>query len=249
VPWTLADLALIVTVTAMGVAVAYLRNPEHKATVLMLPVPFTLAMLAVGRPIDATNVIAIPALFGYSWLVWALRQRCGFPILAAITVAAGSYCLAGVAASRWMPEGPVAFWTAIGATMIAGVVLVRRLPQRSEPHHRTPLPVWIKAPAIAAVICGLLAAKHQLGGFTTMFPMVGVVASYESRHSLWTIVRRIPWLLILMAPMMAAIWLWQDRVGVPWALALAWPVMIAGLLIWHRWFADRPRRHDLPASP
>ena len=63
-PWTLADLALIVTVTAMGVAVAYLRNPEHKATVLMLPVPFTLAMLAVGRPIDATNVIAIPALFG-----------------------------------------------------------------------------------------------------------------------------------------------------------------------------------------
>jgi hypothetical protein len=75
------------------------------------------------------------------------------------------------------------------------------------------------------------------------------VASYESRHSLWTIVRRIPWLLILMAPMMAAIRLWQDRVGVPWALAVAWPVMIAGLLIWHRWFADRPRHHDLPASP
>jgi hypothetical protein len=249
VPWTAADLALIVAVTAMGVAVAYLRNPEHKATVLMLPVPFTLAMLAVGRPIDATNVVAIPALFGYTLLVWALRERCGLPILAAIAIAAASYCLAGAAASRWMPTGPAAFWTAIAATMVAGVALVRKLPHRSEPHHRTPLPVWIKAPAIAAVICGLLAIKQQLGGFTTMFPMVGVVASYESRHSLWTIVRRIAWLLVLMAPMMAAIRLWQDRVGVPWALVLAWPVMLAGLLIWHRRFAGRPPGTDAADFP
>lgn len=246
--WTGADLALIATVTAMGVAVAYLRNPEHKATVLMLPIPFTLAMLAVGRPIDATNVVAIPALFGYSWLVWALRERCGAPVLTAIAIAAGSYCLAGVAAQRWLPTGPAAFWTAIVVTMLAGVILVRRLPPRSEPHHRTPLPVWIKAPAIAAVICCLVAAKHHLGGFTTMFPMVGMVASYESRHSLWTIMRRIAWLLILMAPMMAAVRLWQDHVGVPWALALAWPVVIAGLLIWHRRFAGRPGPTDTPTT-
>lgn len=248
VPWTVADLALIVAVTAMGVAVAYLRSPEHKATVLMLPIPFTLAMLAVGRPIDATNVVAIPSLFGYTWLVWALRERCGLPILAAIAIAAASYCVAGAAASRWMPTGSTVFWTAIAATMVAGVLLVRTLPHRSEPHHRTPLPVWIKTPAIAAVICGLLAIKQQLGGFTTMFPMVGVVASYESRHSLWTIVRRIAWLLVLMPPMMAAIRLWQDRVGVPWAVVLAWPVMLAGLLIWHRRFARGRGGPDLPAA-
>ena len=99
------------------------------------------------------------------------------------------------------------------------------------------------------MICGLLAIKQQLGGFTTMFPMVGVVASYESRHSLWTIVRRIAWLLVLMAPMMAAIRLWQDRVGVPWALVLAWPVMLAGLLIWHRRFAGRPPGTDAADFP
>ncbi|MFM8633578.1 MAG: hypothetical protein ACKOEX_02010 [Planctomycetia bacterium] len=46
--WTPADAALLVAVTAMGVAVASLRNPEHKATVLMLPVPFSLAMFSVG---------------------------------------------------------------------------------------------------------------------------------------------------------------------------------------------------------
>ena len=58
--WSIADIALIAAVTTMGVAVAYFHNPEHKATVLMLPVPFTLATLAVGRPIDATNVLEAP---------------------------------------------------------------------------------------------------------------------------------------------------------------------------------------------
>ena len=73
--WSIADIALIAAVTTMGVAVAYFHNPEHNATVLMLPVPFTLATLAVGRPVDATNVLGIPALFGYTFLVWLLRQR------------------------------------------------------------------------------------------------------------------------------------------------------------------------------
>ena len=225
--WTLADMALIVAVTAMGVAVAYLKNPEHKATVLMLPVPFTLATLAVGRPIDATNVLAIPALFGYTFCVWLLRERLRVPILAAIATAAAAYCLFGAAVARWRPTDDATFWTAAAATMLAGTGLVRRLPHREEPHHRTPLPVWIKTPAIAAVVSGLVEIKHLLGGFTTMFPMVGVVASYEARHSLWTIVRRIAWLLILMPPMMGTIRLLQPHVGTPAAVLLAWPVYLA----------------------
>lgn len=90
--WSVADVALIVTVTAMGVAVAYLENPQHKATVMMLPVPFTLATLAVGRLIDVTNVIAIGAFFGYWLLVWLLRMRLQMPILVAIPLAVFCYC-------------------------------------------------------------------------------------------------------------------------------------------------------------
>ena len=55
---------------------------------MMLPVPFTLATLAVGRPIDVTNVIAIGAFFGYWLLVWLLRM----PILVAIPLAVFCYC-------------------------------------------------------------------------------------------------------------------------------------------------------------
>jgi hypothetical protein len=72
--------------------------------------------------------------------------------------------------------------------------------------------------------------KQHLGGFMSMFPMVGVVAAYEARNSLWTIVRRIPWLMVIMTPAMCLIRLTQDRLGLPAALALAWLVVLT--LLW-----------------
>jgi hypothetical protein len=97
--------------------------------------------------------------------------------------------------------------------------------------------------------------KHMLAGFTTVFPMVGVVAAYESRYSLWTIVRRMAWLLILMPPMMATVRLLQPHVGMAFALLLSWPVILVGLWFWHTRFRDEscnsddsacdvPRRHE-----
>jgi hypothetical protein len=65
------------------------------------------------------------------------------------------------------PRGGVAFWTAVVATMAVGAALVRWLPAHEGRPHRTPLPVWIKTPAVAAVIGGLIEIKHLLGGFTT----------------------------------------------------------------------------------
>ena len=95
------------------------------------------------------------------------------------------------------------------------------------------MPVWIKFPAIMAVIFALVQFKRQLGGFTTAFPMVGIVATYEGRHSLWTNVRRIPWILVIMVPMLITIRLCQSHFGMPVALALSWPVYLAGLWAFH----------------
>ena len=227
------DWALVLTVATMGTIVAYLRNPEHKAFMLMLPVPFTFAVLTVGKPVDATNVVAMAALFGYTIAAWALRVRYRIPILLAIVLAVTGYCLIGVGIARLSLTGDIAFWSASLVTLAASVALIRWLPYREEPHHRTPLPVWIKFPAIALVIVGLVQVKRQLGGFTTMFPMVGLVATYEARHSLWTNVRRIPWVMVIAVPMMASIRLWQPHVGVPVALALSWPVYLIGLWVFH----------------
>lgn len=246
------DIALIVAVSLMGTAVAYVRNPEHKAFVLMLPIPFTLATLALGRPVDATNVLGTGLLFAFTVGVWALHVRQRWPILAAIPACAAGYCAIGMGIARLNPAGDTAFWISAGLMTTAAVALVRTLPYRAEAHHRTPLPVWIKLPALALVVTGIILIKQQLGGFMTMFPMVTVIAAYEARNSLWTIVRRIPWVILMMTPMMAVIRLMQARIGVPWALALSWPLLLALLwLLRNRYHGDgrrQPGRMD-PAGP
>jgi hypothetical protein len=224
------DIALISVVSLMGTAVAYLPHPEQKAFVLMLPVPFTLATLAVGQPVDASNVLSMGVLFAFTIGVWALHVRGRWPILAAIGVCAAGYCAVGAGIRRLCPTGETAFWGAAALLLLVGLALVRGLPYRAEPASRTPLPPWIKLPAIAAVITGLVLLKAHLGGFMTMFPMVGVVAAYEARLSLWTLVRRIPWVILLMLPVMSLIRLTQTSLGLPTALALAWPLYL--VLLW-----------------
>jgi hypothetical protein len=231
------DIALIAVVSIMGTAIAYLRDPEQKAFMLMLPVPFTLAVLAVGRPLDATNVLAIGLLLAFTFGVWLLHARWQWPILAAIAVCALGYGGLGMGLTRVRLGSDAVFWAATGAMLLLAVALIRGLPAYTEPPYRSPLPVWIKLPAIALVISGLVLVKAHLAGFVTMFPMVGVVAAYEARHSLWTNVRRIPWVIATMLPMMVVIRVLQDRVGVPGALAVAWPVFLVVLWAFRNHYA------------
>lgn len=224
------DIALIVAVSIMGTAVAYLRHPERKAFVLMLPIPFSLAFLAVGRPLDATNVLAMVPMFGFTLGVWGLYARTRLPIVPAIALGVAGYVAAGIALARLTPPGEPAFWGATALVAILALALIRWLPYRAQPHHRTPLPLWIKLPAIALVVTGVVLLKRQLGGATTMFPMVGVVAAYEARHSLWTMVRRLPWVMLMMTPVMALMRLVQEPLGAIGALALGWILLL--VLLW-----------------
>lgn len=225
---TLWDWAFIFTSATMGTVVAYLRHPEHKTWPLMLPLPFTVATLAVGRPVDSTNVVALLVMLAYVFAVWGLRTVARWPIVLAIVVAAGGYCLVGAALAPVTPTGDAAFWCVTMVVWLVGVVLIRWLPYRTEPHYRTPLPVWVKFPVIALVIFGVVQLKQQLGGFMTMFPVMGIVAAYESRHSLWTNVRKVPWVLVTMVPMVASIRVLQTRLGLPVALLMSWLVLLVG---------------------
>jgi len=101
---------------------------------------------------------------------------------------------------------------------------------RDEPGHRSPLPVWIKLPVIMAVTLSLVLVKNQLRGFVTVFPMVGVIAVYEMRHSLWTTCRQIAVLMIALIPMLIVLRLSQDRLGLGGALPLGWVVFLAVLI-------------------
>lgn len=241
--FTFWDITLIVVVSVMGTAIATVRDPEHKAFVLMLPFPFTLATLALERPVDATNVLAIVPSFGFTFGVWWLHTRWRLPVLMAIPACALTYLLVGMGLNRVVPASDGMFWLSAIAVVTGALLLIRFLPYRSEPHHRTPLPVWIKLPAIALVITILVVVKQQLGGFMTMFPMVGTVAAYEARHSLWALVRRFPWVAAMVAPMMAIVRLTQNSLGIHGALFVAWwPLLLTLWLLRDRYGKPLPCR-------
>ncbi|MCK5806070.1 MAG: hypothetical protein KAI66_24775 [Lentisphaeria bacterium] len=56
--------------------------------------------------------------------------------------------------------------------------LALSIPHREEPGHRSPMSVWAKYLVVLATIALLLTLKSRLGGFMTLFPMVGVVTAY-----------------------------------------------------------------------
>ncbi len=236
------DVLLIVMVTAMATGVAYLHQPRHKALVLSLPIPFSLAVLAVGQPVDASNMTALIVLLAYTHAVRWLHYRLRVPIVPAIGIAAGGYIGCGITLNRLLPATDAAFWIAAAVTLLVALIVYRMVPHRIEPGHRSPLPPAIKIPIISGVIIFLVIIKQQLGGFMTLFPMVGVVAAYEARHCLWTIARQIPVIMLAMTPMIIVVRLVQPIAGLAPALATGWLVLLLILRPLHR------RLHIVPPA-
>jgi len=231
------DVLLIVAVAVHATALAYVPQPRWKAFLLTLPVPFTLASLSLGLSVSASNVLGLLLLFGYAVGVYALHSRLRVPIVAAIVLCAAGYCLAASALAPRLSGGDAAFWISAAAVCVFAVVLLRLMPHRDEPSHRSPLPVYLKLPLIALVIVALVIIKKHLQGFMALFPMVGVVASYEGRFCLWTLTRQMPVIMLTLLPMMAVMRVAYPLVGLGWALAAGWVVfvLILALLTRRQW--------------
>ena len=235
------DAALLTVVSVQATAVAYLHQPRWKVVVLSVPLPFTLASLALGKPIGATHVAGVLLMVLFTHGVRVLHYKARVPIVAAIVVSAMAYCAAGAALAKALPTTDAAFWIAAASALAAGVVLYTMTPRREEPGHRSPLPLWIKLPIIVCVISVLIVIKQMLSGFMAMFPMVGVVTAYEARHSLHAVCRQIHALMLAFVPMAVTVYLVQDHLGLGPALLAGWCVfaLIAGPLTWRMWFAPR----------
>lgn len=233
------DVALLVIVTAQAGAIAYLHQPRWKVLAMSLPLPFTLASMALGKPVGATHAAGIALLLAYVHGVRLLHRRARVPIVAAIVISALAYALIASAGARVLPTGPVAFWIAAGVAMATAITLHLTTSHHPEPGHRSPLPPWIKLPIIAAVICTLIASKQLLSGFMAVFPMLSIVTAYEARHSLWAVCRQLQVLVIAIIPMMATVHLAQDALGLGLAIMVGWISLLVVLLpmTWKMWFA------------
>ena len=225
------DITLILAVAVQATVIAYVHDPRWKGVLYVLPVPFSLAVLALGKPIGTDHALGLPMVLLFAHAVRWLHVNGRLPIVPAIVLAALGYCLIAGTVVRLVPPGEAPFWIALAAAGILGALLHRYLPHREERGHRSPLPLPLKFVLVAGVICAVLAMKHWLQGFMAFFPMVGVVAAYEARHSLWTWARPIPAWMITMIPMLVACRLAQPHLGLGGALALGWALFLPGFAL------------------
>jgi hypothetical protein len=71
------DIALLALVSSQATLLAYLSHPKWKAIILTLPIPFTLAALAVGLPVSTTHVVALNLLLAFTHGVRWLHYGAG----------------------------------------------------------------------------------------------------------------------------------------------------------------------------
>jgi len=159
-----------------------------------------------------------------------LHSRAGLPIIPAIVISAAGYCVAGIILKPLLPRSAPAFWVACGLTLGIAVLAHAFYSSPEEAGQRSHLPVWIKFPLVVGVIFLLIMIKGLLQGFMTMFPMMGVMASYECRTSLGMVCRAIPDFIFAMVPMLAVVRLAQPGLGLGPALMLGWLVFLPMLI-------------------
>jgi hypothetical protein len=236
------DIILVAGVSMQATVMAYIFDPRWKALLYSLPIPFTLASMSLGQPIGVTHATGLLVLLAFFHGVRGMHQVKGWHIVPSIMLAAAGYAAIGAGLAEVLPRGGAAFWTTVVLCGGTGLALLLFIPHREEPGHRSPLPIWIKLPTVAGVIGFLVLMKQYLEGFMAMFPMMGVVTAYEGRHSLWTMSRQVPVLLLTFPAMMSICRLLQGRIGLGASLLIGWCVHLTVLYLvtrWMWWRADR----------
>ncbi len=239
------DWLLIAVVSVQGTLLAYIHHPRLKAFMLNLPFPFTVACLAVNRPVGIQNITAFILLFVYTYLVYYLHKKLRIWIVAAIVAAAAVYCVAASLLAPVLPQGSLWFWVAVMVVFTGAVAALFFMPSKPEQGQRSRMPAPLKLIIIISVVILLIIMKKWMEGFITLFPMVGVVASYECRKSLWTNVRQIPILTLLLLPLQLTCYLVEPYWGLGRGLLAGWVVF---LIIVVPYFILLKKRTSLPVA-
>jgi len=203
-------------------------------------------VMAVGKPVDATNVVGLVFLYVYMWSVRVLCYTLRLPILLAITIAACLYCGASGVSLPLIPTTDRSFWISAVVVLAFAAAVTYGQSARIEQGHRSPLPLWLKVPIIVGVVCLLVLIKHRLQGFITTFPMVALVGAYEARKSLHTMTHHIPFIMIMILSLMTISKLTQEAVGLGPSLLLGWVALVAEAVFLFQRTRRQPEDHRSP---
>jgi hypothetical protein len=244
-PFTVPDLALVLVVTGMATAMAYVHSPRAKSVIFCLPLPFTAAVISSGQAVDLTHLVGLVLVLAFPWLVWLLHVRLGVNIIVADLAAVGAFLGLGFLFARVLPAGgpteALAFWAGEAAIALLSAAMLA-LPHRTEPGHRSVLPVYLKVPAVMSIVLGVILIKEPLRGFMPFFPYVTIFAVYESRRSLYTLASRMPVMGLGSIPFLAVVRLLQPAHGYALALLCGWACYVPIALLLDQLYARRARR-------
>ena len=194
--FSLYDWLLIFMVTALGTLSAYLKDPQLKAVTATIPIPCGFAYIAVGLPMGTENAVSGFMCMLYVHIVRILHYKVKVPIVPSIIAGLAFFVALGTFLHSRIPQGEAYFIGACVFDFVIGVIFFQKQKYKSGVRYKTPLPIYIKAPAIAGVVSGLMLIKRLMGGFCTSFPMMNSIVSYESRFSLGDQCRQLPLFLI-----------------------------------------------------
>ena len=194
--FSLYDWLLIFMVTALGTLSAYLKDPQLKAVTATIPIPCGFAYIAVGLPMGTENAVSGFMCMLYVHIVRILHYKVKVSIVPSIIAGLAFFVALGTFLHSRIPQGEAYFIGACVFDFIIGVIFFQKQKYKSGVRYKTPLPIYIKAPAIAGVVSGLMLIKRLMGGFCTSFPMMNSIVSYESRFSLGDQCRQLPLFLI-----------------------------------------------------
>lgn len=198
------DWVLVLCVALFGTMASLVRDAQIKAVFATLPVPFALAWLAVGRTIDITNAVSMFAVLLYAHGVRLFHDRWHWPILLSISMGVFLYSVTGAGFAHGLVHSEWAFLGVCALGMVLGLWILRHQHYDGGTPYRTPLHPVVKFLAVFGVVFGLVFLKSFLAGFTTFFPMMNTVTSYEMRRSLATQTRQIPVFLVAAGPMLVS---------------------------------------------
>lgn len=220
------DWLLVIVVSALGTISAYLKDPQLKAVTATIPIPCGFAYIAVGLPMGASNAISGFMCLLYVHIVRILHYKAKVPIVLSIIAGLAFFVCLGTFLMPRVPDSEAFFIGVCIFDCILGILLFQTQTYKPGVRYKTPLPVYIKAPAIAFVVSGLMLIKNWMGGFCTSFPMMNSIVSYESRHSLGDQCRQLPLFLIAAPFMFVEMHFIETRLG--WN---HWIVLLCGYVL------------------
>jgi hypothetical protein len=260
-PLSYTDLLLLTVVTAQATIHAYIPDAKMKAFFYMLPFPFTAAALTINDVVDSTNIWSLLLLLAHAHNVRILHTKLKLAIVPSI-IASLLICVGlgfVMAPTLMFVQNQYSlqqvFWLSCAGILAISLIIQRLMPIREEPSHRTQAPLPLKIVSVAAVVLVLILLKKHLGGFITAFPMVGAVAAFEARGSLWTMSRQVSVLLPALAALMVTVhwaqtsleWpLWQ-ALGAGWVAYL--PLMLLCTPAFRKRILNRREQAEVEAMP